>query len=45
MEMIWHHDEFVQKVRSSFAASKDTLNKQLCGLRHSEKLAPLPRGG
>ena len=45
MEMIWHHDKLVKKIRVFFPARQDTLNQQLGHLSHSEEFAPLPRGG
>jgi len=43
--MIRHHDEFIEQIHSLIAADKNSLNKNFSNPRHSEKFAPLPRGG
>jgi hypothetical protein len=45
MKMVWHDDEFVEKIGAFLAASQDALNQEFSSLRHSEQFAPLPRGG
>jgi hypothetical protein len=42
VEMVWHHDKFVKKIRVLVAARQNTLDEKFRCLRDSEKLAPLP---